>query len=81
MRRERLPTNWTRRGESLRRNMLPNVQFRKRPIQQSVNKSSTPNHENVRVPLFGNWSYAYLSVIVVFVLEVALFYFVSRYFA
>ena len=33
------------------------------------------------VPLFGSWRNAYLTIFIVFVLEVALFYFVSRYFA
>ena len=34
-----------------------------------------------RVPLFGRWRNAYLAVVVIFLLEVALFYFVSRYFS
>lgn len=38
------------------------------------------NQPNDDVPLFGNWRNAYLAVVVVFVLEVAFFYFVSRYF-
>lgn len=33
------------------------------------------------VPLFGTWSKAYLAVVVVFILEVAVFFFVSRYFS
>jgi hypothetical protein len=33
------------------------------------------------VPLFGSWRNAYLSIVVVFVLEVAFFYFVSRNFS
>jgi len=33
------------------------------------------------VPLFGSWRNAYLAVVVVFILEVAFFYFVSRYFS
>ena len=33
------------------------------------------------VPLFGRWRWAYLAVVVVFVLEVTFFYFVSRYFS
>ncbi|MEO5753795.1 MAG: hypothetical protein ABIR38_03720 [Chthoniobacterales bacterium] len=37
--------------------------------------------ENHPVPLFGTWRNAYLSVGVIFVLEVAFFYFVSRYFS
>lgn len=32
------------------------------------------------VPLFGSWRNAYLSVVAIFVLEVAFFYFVSRHF-
>ena len=41
---------------------------------------SAPNETNARVPLFGCWRNAYLAVVLVFVLEVAFFYFVSRYF-
>lgn len=33
------------------------------------------------VPLFGTWRRAYFTVVVVFVFEVAFFYFVSRYFS
>jgi hypothetical protein len=36
---------------------------------------------NESVPLFGTWRRAYLAVVVVFVLEVAFFYFVSRHFS
>jgi hypothetical protein len=39
---------------------------------------SAPNDD---VPLFGSWRNAYLGVVVVFVLEVAFFYFFSRYFS
>lgn len=39
------------------------------------------NQPNDSVPLFGTWRRAYLAVVVVFVLEVAFFYFVSRHFA
>ena len=38
------------------------------------------NPPNERVPLFGSWRNAYLLVVLVFVLEVGFFYFVSRYF-
>ena len=34
-----------------------------------------------RVPLFGSWRNAYLTIVVVFVVEVGFFYFVSRYFS
>jgi hypothetical protein len=66
---------------SLRRDALSRVQFRVVRSQPAVNKSSTSNDRNVRVPLFGDWRNAYLSVVVVFILEVALFYFLSRYFS
>jgi hypothetical protein len=33
------------------------------------------------VPLFGTWYKAYLAVVLIFILEVAFFYFVSRYFS
>ena len=39
------------------------------------------NDERERVPLFGSWRNAYAAVIVVFVIDVALFYVISRYFA
>jgi hypothetical protein len=42
---------------------------------------SEANQPDDRVPLFGNWRNAYLAVVVVFVLEVAFFYFLSRYFS
>jgi len=35
---------------------------------------------NESVPLFGSWRKAYLAVFVAFVLEIAFFYFVSRFF-
>lgn len=34
-----------------------------------------------RVPLFGSWRNAYLTIVFVFILEIALFYFVSRHFS
>jgi hypothetical protein len=34
-----------------------------------------------RIPLFGNWRNAYLAIVVIFIAEVAFFYFVSRYFS
>ena len=37
--------------------------------------------EQDRVPLFGSWRNAYIVVIVVFVLNVALFYAIGRLFA
>jgi len=33
------------------------------------------------VPLFGSWRNAYFAIVGAFVLEVAFFYFVSRYFS
>ena len=36
---------------------------------------------NGTVPLFGSWRRAYLAVVVIFVLEVTFFYFVSHYFS
>jgi hypothetical protein len=35
---------------------------------------------NEAVPLFGSWRNAYLAIVIIFVAEVALFSFVSRYF-
>ncbi len=46
-----------------------------------MNDKSTPNETKIRVPLFGTWRRAYLAVVIVFVLEVAFFYFVSRAFS
>ena len=34
-----------------------------------------------RVPLFGSWRRAYLVIVVIFVVEVGLFYFLGRYFS
>ncbi|HSH38639.1 MAG TPA: hypothetical protein VK993_07625 [Chthoniobacterales bacterium] len=34
-----------------------------------------------RVPLFGSWRNAYVAVVAVFVVDVVLFYAISRYFA
>ena len=39
------------------------------------------DNEQARVPLFGTWRNAYVIVIVVFVLNVALFFAISRLFA
>ena len=44
-------------------------------------KESPDNERITSVPLFGRWRYAYLAVVLVFVLEVAVFFFVSRYFS
>ena len=38
-------------------------------------------HEPERVPLFGSWRAAYVAVVAVFVLDVIVFYAISRYFA
>ena len=34
-----------------------------------------------RVPLFGSWRNAYVSVVVIFVVDVVIFYAISSYFA
>ncbi len=39
------------------------------------------NQPDDRVPLFGRWRNAYLTVVLIFVLEIALFYFVSHHFS
>ena len=40
------------------------------------------NHDNDEaVPLFGTWRNAYITVVAAFVVEVALFYFLSRAFS
>ncbi len=44
------------------------------------NRDSEGN-DNSEVPLFGNWRNAYLTVVAFFVIDVALFYFFSRYFS
>jgi hypothetical protein len=46
-----------------------------------VKINEAPNDDTVRVPLFGTWRNAYLAVVAAFVLEVAFFLFVSRYFS
>ena len=46
-----------------------------------MNENATSNEPNGRVPLFGSWRNAYVAIVVVFGLEVAFFYFVSRYFS
>ena len=40
-----------------------------------------PHNEDERVPVFGTWRKAYSAVVVVFVLNVVLFYAFSRYFS
>ena len=45
-----------------------------------LNEKSIPNETDARLPLFGSWRKAYLTVVIVFVLEVVFFYFVSRFF-
>ncbi|MGZ4966524.1 MAG: hypothetical protein ACXWBM_07355 [Chthoniobacterales bacterium] len=40
-----------------------------------------PNESKESVPLFGSWRNAYLAVVVLFVLDVALFYIFQRYFS
>ena len=46
-----------------------------------MNEPRRNDEKDLPVPLFGNWRNAYFVVIGVFVCDVALFYFVSRYFA
>ena len=58
---------------------MPSNVFRK--ISRVDDKFSTEHTDDRPVPLFGRWRTAYLMVVVVFVLEVAIFYFVSRYFS
>jgi len=43
-------------------------------------QNRTPPSEK-RVPLFGTWRNAYVIVVAVFILEVALFYALGRFFA
>ena len=46
--------------------------------------ADTPNkvaQTKRRIPLFGSWRTAYLAVVTIFILEVAFFSFVSRYFS
>ncbi len=45
-------------------------------MSQSVQKKRTE-----RVPLFGTWPRAYMVVVVIFLLDVAAFYFFGRYFS
>ena len=44
-------------------------------------RDDTGDGKSTRVPLFGTWRNAYVVVIVAFVVDVALFYAVSRIFA
>ncbi len=37
--------------------------------------------ESEAVPVFGSWRHAYLAVVAFFVLNVAVFYFLGRYFS
>lgn len=46
-----------------------------------MNEKLPDAHEKTApVPLFGRWRNAYFAVVVVFILEVAFFYFMGRYF-
>lgn len=48
---------------------------------QNRNPDPAPDHEeSLAVPLFGTWRRAYLVVVVIFLVELAFFAFVSRYF-
>ena len=40
-----------------------------------------PAENNERVPLFGTWRKAYIAVVVVFVVDVIVFYAFERYFS
>ena len=42
---------------------------------------TSPRDDVERVPLFGSWRNAYVAVVAVFVLDVIVFYAISRYFA
>jgi hypothetical protein len=46
-----------------------------------MKESQSPDETKIPVPLFGTWRTAYLAVVAAFVLEVAFFLFVSRYFS
>ena len=68
---------------SLRRDALPRVQVLRPPSGIRI-VNETPDQEEkatAAVPLFGTWRRAYIAVVVAFVLEVSLFYFVSRFFS
>ncbi len=43
-------------------------------------KPDEVDEADIAVPLFRSWPQAYLAVVLVFVLEVGFFYFVSRFF-
>ena len=43
--------------------------------------SREPEKDDQRLPLFGTWRNAYLAVVGFFILDVACFYFFSRYFS
>ena len=45
-----------------------------------MNEKSVSGETDARVPLFGSWRRAYLTVAIAFVFEVAFFYFISRFF-
>ena len=47
---------------------------------QSDPPPKSPPNEVASVPLFGTWRRAYLVVVVIFLVELAFFSFVSRYF-
>ena len=55
----------------------------KRAAQSRRMKDNGPSRDEKgdQVPLFGNWRNAYVTVVAAFVIEVALFYALSRYFA
>ena len=42
---------------------------------------TSPRDGADRVPLFGSWRNAYVSVVAIFVIDVVVFYAISRYFA
>ena len=42
---------------------------------------TSPRDDAEHVPLFGSWRTAYVAVVIVFVLDVIVFYAISRYFA
>ncbi len=49
--------------------------------QSRSHQNPTENDKTDVVPLFGSWRNAYIAVVIAFLVEVAVFYFVSRYFS
>ena len=49
--------------------------------QKANDAPNVTRQESGAIPFFGSWGKAYLAVVGVFVIEVAFFYFVSRFFS